>query len=59
MRIAKNEVPAKIDVPGAKARQITDFGDASGYGTIAGEYLAGSQLRHATLRSLVFVRGSS
>jgi hypothetical protein len=40
MRIAKNEVPAKIDVPGAKARQITDFGDASGYGAIAGEYFS-------------------
>ena len=40
MRITKNEVPAKIDVPGAKARQITDFGDASGYGAIAGEYFS-------------------
>ena len=40
MRIAKNDVPAKIDVPGAKARQVTDFGDASGYGTIAGEYFS-------------------
>jgi hypothetical protein len=40
MRITKNEVPAKIDVPGAKARQITDFGDVSGYGAIAGEYFS-------------------
>ncbi|HET9769722.1 MAG TPA: cupin domain-containing protein [Acidimicrobiia bacterium] len=40
MRITKDEVPAKIDVPGAKARQITDFGDASGYGAIAGEYFS-------------------
>jgi len=40
MRITKNEVPAMIDVPGAKARQVTDFGDASGYGTIAGEYFS-------------------
>lgn len=40
MRINKNEVPAMIDVPGAKARQITDFGDASGYGAIAGEYFS-------------------
>jgi hypothetical protein len=40
MRITKNEVPAKIDVPGAKARQITDFGDASGYGAFAGEYFS-------------------
>jgi hypothetical protein len=40
MRITKNDVPARIDVPGAKARQITDFGDASGYGAIAGEYFS-------------------
>jgi hypothetical protein len=40
MRITKDEIPAKIDVPGAKARQITDFGDASGYGAIAGEYFS-------------------
>jgi hypothetical protein len=40
MRIGKNEVPARIDVPGATARQITDFGDASGYGTLAGEYFS-------------------
>ena len=41
MRIAKNEVPAKLDVPGvATARQITDFGDVSGYGSLAGEYFS-------------------
>lgn len=41
MRIAKNEIPAKLDVPGvATARQITDFGDASGYGALAGEYFS-------------------
>jgi hypothetical protein len=40
MRIAKNDVPARIDVPGAKARQVTDFGDATGYGAIAGEYFS-------------------
>lgn len=38
MRIAKNEIPVKIDAPGAVARQKTDFGDASGYGAIGGEY---------------------
>jgi hypothetical protein len=38
MRIAKEEVPAKIDVPGAVARQIGDFGDASGFGKMAGEW---------------------
>lgn len=38
MHLTKDAVPTKIDVPGAKARQVTDFGDASGYGSIAGEY---------------------
>jgi hypothetical protein len=38
MRIHKDKIPKKIDVPGAVARQITEFGDASSYGTIAGEY---------------------
>ena len=40
MRIAKEEIPVKIDVPGATARQAVDFGDASGYGTIGGEYFS-------------------
>lgn len=31
MHIAKNEVPAKIDVPGAVARQATRFGEPGGY----------------------------
>lgn len=38
MRIAKNDVPVKIDAPGALARQQTEFGDATGYGRISGEY---------------------
>ena len=40
MRIAKNDVPVKIDAPGAVARQSTDFGDATSYGTISGEYFS-------------------
>lgn len=40
MRITKNDIPARIDVPGAKARQITDFGDASGLAAIGGEYFS-------------------
>lgn len=40
MKIAKTEIPAKIDVPGATARQQLDFGDATGYGKIAGEYFS-------------------
>jgi len=38
MRIAKNEIPVKIEAPGAVARQKTNFGDASGYGAIGGEH---------------------
>ena len=38
MRIAKQDIPLKIDVPGATARQLTNFGDATGYGKISGEY---------------------
>ena len=40
MRVAKEAIPVKIDVPGAIARQAVDFGDASGYGTIGGEYFS-------------------
>ncbi|THB79614.1 MAG: cupin domain-containing protein [Desulfobacteraceae bacterium] len=40
MRIPKEEVPARVDVPGATARQIKDFGDATGYGKIGGEYFS-------------------
>lgn len=40
MRIAKSDIPVRIDVPGAVARQRPDFGDASGLGTIAGEYFS-------------------
>jgi hypothetical protein len=38
MRIAKIDIPAKIKIPGAVARQATEFGDATGYGKMAGEY---------------------
>lgn len=40
MRIAKQDVPVRINVPGAVARQRLNFGDASGYGTISGEYFS-------------------
>ncbi len=40
MHIAKDDVPVKIDVPGATARQETDFGDATGYGKMGGEYFS-------------------
>jgi hypothetical protein len=38
MHLTKESIPVKIDVPGALARQATDFGDATGYGPIGGEY---------------------
>lgn len=40
MRIARKEVPVKIEVPGAVARQQTGFGDATGFGTIGAEYFS-------------------
>lgn len=40
MRVAKEDIPVRIDVPGATARQLTNFGDATGYGKISGEYFS-------------------
>ncbi|MBK1879870.1 hypothetical protein [Pelagicoccus mobilis] len=40
MRINKSDVPVKIDVPGAVARQALEFGDATGYSKMAGEYFS-------------------
>jgi hypothetical protein len=40
MRIAKEDVPVKINSPGAIARVVTEFGDASGYGKFGGEYFS-------------------
>jgi EutQ-like cupin domain len=40
MKISKVDVPEKINVPGAIARQELNFGDATGYGKIAGEYFS-------------------
>lgn len=40
MRIAKNDVPVKVEAPGAVARQLPEFGDATGYGKIGGEYFS-------------------
>lgn len=38
MRVAKDDVDVKMEIPGAVIRQRTDFGDVSGFGTISGEY---------------------
>ena len=40
MRIAKQDIPVRIDVPGAVARQKTDFGSAAGFGMMGGEYFS-------------------
>ncbi len=40
MRIAKEDIPVRINAPGAVARQITNFGDATGYGRISGEFFS-------------------
>ena len=40
MRITKNDIPIKIDSPGAVARQAINFGEASDYGSLAAEYFS-------------------
>lgn len=38
MRIAKDDVDVRMEIPGAVIRQRKEFGDASGFGKISGEY---------------------
>jgi uncharacterized cupin superfamily protein len=40
MRVAKEQVDVKLNIPGAIIRQRKDFGDASGLGKISGEYFS-------------------
>jgi len=40
MRLAKEDVDVKMEIPGAVIRQRTDFGDVSGFGKISGEYFS-------------------
>ena len=40
MKIAKDDIEIKMEIPGAVIRQKTDFGDASGLGKISGEYFS-------------------
>jgi hypothetical protein len=40
MRISKDDIPVKIDVPGARARQASGFGDAATFGPLGGEYFS-------------------
>ena len=38
MRVAKDQVDVRMEIPGAIVRQRKDFGDATGYGKVSGEY---------------------
>jgi hypothetical protein len=38
MRIPKDNVEVRMEIPGAVVRQQRDFGDVNGYGKISGEY---------------------
>lgn len=40
MRITREDIPRRIDVPGAVARQVDDFGDASGFSGLGAEYFS-------------------
>ena len=38
MRVAKDNVDVRLEIPGAVIRQRTDFGNARGFDKISGEY---------------------
>jgi hypothetical protein len=40
MRVAKEDVDVRLEIPGATIRQRTGFGEANGYGTISGEHFS-------------------
>jgi hypothetical protein len=40
VRISKDDIPVKVEAPGAIARQQENFGNASGYSEIGGEYFS-------------------
>jgi len=40
MKISKNNIEVKMEIPGAVIRQKTDFGDATGLGKISAEYFS-------------------
>ncbi len=43
MKIAKDDIKVKMEIPGAVIRLKTDFGDATGLGKISGEYFSLSE----------------
>jgi len=38
MRVSKDQVDVRMEIPGAVIRQRRNFGDASGFGQLSGEY---------------------
>lgn len=38
MRVPKDDVDVRLEIPGAVIRQRRNFGDASGFGQLSGEY---------------------
>lgn len=40
MKISKDSIEVKMEIPGVVIRQKKDFGDASGLGKISGEYFS-------------------
>jgi len=40
MKISKDKIEVKMEIPGAVIRQRTEFGDATGFGKISGEYFS-------------------
>ena len=40
MRVAKEDVDVRMNIPGAVIRQRQNFGDVSGFGKISGEYFS-------------------
>jgi hypothetical protein len=40
MKVAKENIEVKLEIPGATVRQRINFGDASGLGKISGEYFS-------------------
>ncbi len=40
MRVAKEDVDVRMEIPGAVVRQRTEFGSVRGYDTISGEYFS-------------------
>lgn len=40
MKIQKDQIEVKMEIPGAVLRQQTNFGDATGLGKISGEYFS-------------------